>query len=124
MSDDRNRGVPSNGHQGRGQAPPAPPCAMVIFGASGDLTKRKLVPALFNLRRSGLLTDDFVVIGVSRQTLSDDEFRSRVDEDLGACDEPQDAPCHDWLLKRVFYLAGDVGQPEQRVGQVGFRITF
>ena len=85
---------------------------MVIFGASGDLTKRKLIPALHNLRRGGLLSDNFAVVGVARQSLTDEEFRARVEEDLAACDEPMDQPCHDWLLSRVFYLAGDVEQPE------------
>jgi glucose-6-phosphate 1-dehydrogenase len=85
---------------------------MVIFGASGDLTKRKLIPALHNLRRARLLTDDFAVVGVARQSLTDDEFRARVEEDLAACDEPMDQPCRDWLLSRVFYLAGSAEQPE------------
>jgi len=85
---------------------------MVIFGASGDLTKRKLIPALHNLRRGGLLSDDFAVVGVARQSLTDDEFRARVEEDLAACDEPLDQACHDWLLSRVFYLAGNGDQPE------------
>ena len=40
--------------------------------------------------------------------LTDEEFRARVEEDLAACDEPADKACHDWLLSRVFYLAGDV----------------
>ena len=88
--------------------PPAPPAIMVIFGASGDLTKRKLVPALHNLRRSGLLSDHFAVLGVSRQPLSDEEFRKRVSENLEDCDEPQDPSCRDWILERMFYLGGDV----------------
>jgi len=45
-------------------APAAPPCAMVIFGASGDLTKRLLVPALYNLSRTGLLPEHFAILGV------------------------------------------------------------
>jgi glucose-6-phosphate 1-dehydrogenase len=46
------------------------PCIVVIFGASGDLTKRKLLPALFHLDQSGLLPDDFAVVGVARRDLS------------------------------------------------------
>ena len=98
--------------QERPHPPAAPPCLMVIFGASGDLTKRKLVPALFNLRRSGLLPDQFAVLGVARQELTDDELRQRVDDDITACDEPDDPECRSWLLERVFYLGGDVSQPE------------
>src|SRR6201994_3465632 len=45
------------------------PCIVVIFGASGDLTKRKLLPALFHLRQSGYLPEDFAVLGVARRPL-------------------------------------------------------
>ena len=61
---------------------PAPPCAMVIFGATGDLTKRKLIPALYNLIAHGLLPEAFAVVGVGRSPLSDDEFRQRMEKDL------------------------------------------
>src|SRR6195952_6000972 len=46
------------------------PCVVVIFGASGDLTKRKLLPALFHLEQQGLLPKDFAVVGVARRDLS------------------------------------------------------
>ena len=45
------------------------PCIVVIFGASGDLTKRKLLPALYHLEQSGLLPQDFAVVGVARRPL-------------------------------------------------------
>src|ERR1700729_491238 len=45
------------------------PCVVVIFGASGDLTKRKLLPALYHLEQSGLLPKDFAVVGVARRPL-------------------------------------------------------
>ena len=51
------------------------PCAVVIFGATGDLTRRKLMPGLFNLARQGLLPQCFRVIGTSRSDLADEEFR-------------------------------------------------
>jgi glucose-6-phosphate 1-dehydrogenase len=54
------------------------PCAMVIFGASGDLTKRKLFPALYSLAYRQLLPDNFGVVGVARTAQSDDEFRERM----------------------------------------------
>jgi glucose-6-phosphate 1-dehydrogenase len=88
-------------------SPPAPPCVMVIFGASGDLTQRKLVPALYNLRRGGLLKDEFAVLGISRQEMSDDEFRERVSADLAECDEPDDPECRAWLIRRMHYMPGD-----------------
>ncbi len=60
-------------------------CAIVIFGASGDLTKRKLLPALSNLHARRLLPEHFAVLGIGRTKLSDEEFRSRaMDHDSGA----------------------------------------
>ena len=50
----------------RRQAKPADPCAMVIFGATGDLTKRLVVPALYNLLRTKVLPDQFALIAVAR----------------------------------------------------------
>ena len=53
-------------------------CTLVIFGASGDLTKRKLIPALFDLFTLNLLPEKFAVLGVSRSKLSDDTFRKQM----------------------------------------------
>lgn len=55
---------------------------LAIFGASGDLTKRKLIPALFELYKGNLLPDKFAILGVSRTILSDEEFRTNMDEFL------------------------------------------
>jgi glucose-6-phosphate 1-dehydrogenase len=52
-----------------------PPCALVIFGASGDLTKRKLVPALYALAAGGQLSPGFTVVGAARTAMTDDDFR-------------------------------------------------
>lgn len=52
------------------------PCTIVIFGATGDLTRRKLVPALYNLRREGLLHANTTILGFARRDWSDDYFRS------------------------------------------------
>ena len=54
-----------------------PPCAVVIFGANGDLTKRKLMPALYRLAYEGRLAPGFAVIGISRTAMSDDDFRDK-----------------------------------------------
>lgn len=59
---------------------PAGPCAMVIFGAGGDLTKRLVVPALYNLAASGLLPDDFALIGIDVADLSAQQWRERLAE--------------------------------------------
>ena len=65
--------------QERMRSPCVPdPLAMVIFGATGDLTRRKLMPALFRLFREGLLPDGFAVVGVALDELSDGEFRERM----------------------------------------------
>ena len=57
---------------------------LVIFGSSGDLTKRKLIPALYDLYIQNLLPEKFAVLGVSRTSLSDDDFRKRASEFLPA----------------------------------------
>src|SRR5919106_347860 len=86
----------------------APPCIMVIFGASGDLTKRKLIPALYNLKHSNCLSDNFAVVGLARAEMSDDEFRRRMREDMKqfATDEIDDDEWK-WLAQRLYYVPGD-----------------
>ncbi len=56
----------------------AGPCAIVIFGASGDLTKRKLLPSLYNLAAIGMLPEEFSIIGVARRETSHEEFRAQM----------------------------------------------
>ena len=85
----------------------AGPCVFVLFGAAGDLTKRKLIPSLFNLVKAKLLPEDFAVIGVSVDDLSVDAFRDQVSEFLPT-DESEG---RDWLRKRLFYERGDFGDP-------------
>src|SRR6266571_8649696 len=68
---------------------PAGPCAMVIFGASGDLTQRKLLPALVNLARDNLLPRDFAVIGLARRPMSDQDFRRKMGESFRDKDDKQ-----------------------------------
>ena len=63
---------------------PAPPSAFVIFGASGDLTRRKLVPALYQLARRGLLPDPFACVGVARRPWDDAAFRREMAEGVRA----------------------------------------
>ena len=59
-----------------------PPCLLIIFGASGDLTKRKLIPALFGLYREKLLPEGFAVLGVSRTPYSDERFRDHLRDEI------------------------------------------
>ena len=58
------------------------PCVMVIFGAAGDLTKRLLIPSLYNLARGKLLAKQFAVVGVSVEPFSTPEFRARISADV------------------------------------------
>ena len=60
--------------------PSVAPCSLIIFGASGDLAKLKLIPAIYELMREGLLPESFTVIGYSRTEMSHDEFRDRCRE--------------------------------------------
>jgi len=91
---------------------PAGPCSLVIFGASGDLTKRLLIPALYHLKRSHLLPEEFALIGISRAELSDEEFRSGIADSLRELShEHIDAADWSWLASRMRYMSGDLGNP-------------
>ncbi len=68
----------SIGQDAKGTAPVSKPCIMVIFGASGDLTKRLLVPSLYNLACDGLLADNFAVLGCANTEMSTEDFRARM----------------------------------------------
>jgi glucose-6-phosphate 1-dehydrogenase len=87
-------------------------CAMVIFGASGDLTKRKLLPSLYHLAKKNLLPADFALLGCAIEEMTQDEYRARVHADLT---EFGDAKEHcrfcDWLIERLYYLRGDFREP-------------
>ena len=85
----------------------APPVAMVIFGASGDLTARKILPALARLADRGVLDDGFTVIGVARTQWSDDEFRAHVAEAT-----PEGGPKWKALTERFKYVAGEYDHPD------------
>ncbi|MDR4474175.1 MAG: glucose-6-phosphate dehydrogenase, partial [Nitrospira sp.] len=60
--------------------PPVEPCTLVIFGGSGDLARRRLIPAVYNLLLDGLLPAKYAVIGLGRKPMTDDEFRALVRE--------------------------------------------
>ena len=84
---------------------PAGPCVMVVFGAAGDLTKRKLIPALYNLAKDHLLPDNFAVVGVSFDDLSPDAFREEVTRFLDKEDHASEA--WRWFHERLYYERGD-----------------
>src|ERR1700733_13118003 len=80
----------------------APPGVLVVFGASGDLTSRKLLPALESLSRRRLLPPEFAVVGVARTPLDDEGFR-----DLMSAAVSDAGPAWDEVVKHSRYVAGD-----------------
>ena len=89
---------------------PAGACVMVVFGAAGDLTKRKLVPALYNLAKDKLLSSNFAVVGVSVDDLSGDAFRQQITQFLDKEDHSSDA--WRWFNERLHYERGDFSRDE------------
>ncbi|MGN6463362.1 MAG: glucose-6-phosphate dehydrogenase [Pseudolabrys sp.] len=88
---------------------PAPPCVLVIFGAAGDLTKRLLVPALYNLRRSRLLPNKFSIIGIARADKDDNAFRDEFESSMaGFAKNSEEIADWKWLRERMSYLKGDL----------------
>jgi len=99
----------------------ADPCAMVIFGAGGDLTKRLVVPALYNLSRTRSLPDNFALIGVDLAEGTTDSWRDHLYEMLQTFVGSQgtelsiskiDAKAWDWLAERMSYIQGDLTTPD------------
>lgn len=87
----------------------ADPCVIVIFGASGDLTKRKLTPALFSLAEQHLIPSAFAVLGFARRPMSDEDFRSSQREFIGA--DRLNTPTWKSFEEGLFYLASDFSDP-------------
>jgi glucose-6-phosphate 1-dehydrogenase len=84
---------------------PVPPTTLVIFGATGDLSRRKLLPALYNLAHEGALPELFNLIGVSRRDQSDDDFRNFAREAVNQFSRRQpDDQVLEGLLGRMSYL--------------------
>ena len=95
----------SRGSQFQETGRTAGPCVMVLFGGAGDLTKRKLVPALFNLVKANLLPKDFAVLGFSVDELGLEQFRNQVTGFLPPSDRQTVA--WEWFTERLHYARGD-----------------
>jgi glucose-6-phosphate 1-dehydrogenase len=96
----------TSNHTGPGR--PGDPCIMVIFGASGDLTKRKLIPALYNLAKDNLLSKEFALVGIARNELTSEQFRDMIGKEIGEYATTKvDPDLWHWLARRIYYLAGD-----------------
>jgi glucose-6-phosphate 1-dehydrogenase len=90
------------------------PHTIVIFGASGDLTSRKLVPALYNLERAGTLPPDTRIVGFSRTPHSDAEWRTSLRDSTAkhTGDGPFDEAAWGAFAGKIFYQPGDIGRPD------------
>ncbi len=91
----------------------AAPCVMVIFGGTGDLTKRKLLPALLNLSQENVLSKQFAIIGVAGNDSTTESFRKNLTAEMPQfAPDPIDLKMWDWLVERIYYVRGDFGDPE------------
>ena len=97
--------------EGLGSDQAAPPCTFVIFGASGDLTKRKLMPAVYNLALSRLLPSGFGVVGVARRPLPEFEAQMRADVARFSRRKPLDEATWRDLAAGLKYVQGDFADP-------------
>jgi len=114
---DSSQVIGSMGIESQGDSEPSEPCIMVIFGASGDLTKRLLVPALYNLACDGLLSDNFAVLGSGRSEITDDEFRESMSSEENGLRgfhtrKEFDEPACDELMSRFHFLPGGLDDPD------------
>ena len=105
----------------RGRAKPADPCAMVIFGATGDLTKRLVVPALYNLLRTKVLPEQFALIGVARTDGTAESWRDQLHGMLTSFVgniaaefnvDHIDEQVWQLLAENMLYVQGDLTKPE------------
>ena len=119
---------PCGAAAGEGAVPVAPPCAMVIFGAAGDLTKRLVVPALYNLVNSKYLPKEFRLIGIDHNSKSVEQWRdgltAMMNQSVAAGGGEFQADHIDqtawrWLTERMSYLQGDFEDAEtlRRLGK-------
>src|SRR5258708_5042895 len=106
-------------------AAPADPCCLVIFGASGDLARRLLMPALYNLEARGLLPEGFAIIGIARADKSEEAFRTELEGGLRhfAIGKVDDEIVRR-LLNCVHYIGGDADDPAtyQKLGKALTRV--
>jgi glucose-6-phosphate 1-dehydrogenase len=111
----------SNRRQTQTPAHQAPPCTLVIFGAGGDLTKRLLMPAIYNLSKAKLLSEKFAIIAVDRTPKPVEAFRDYLAEGIrtfvsdtasGPATDPFDKEAWDFVASRITHFAGDLTQSD------------
>lgn len=91
-------------------------CTIIIFGASGDLTSRKIMPALWNLYRRNLVPDKLRIIGCARTSMTDDGFRRKTAEVLGIPDDSSEKKKKEEFLRILSYQSGDYSSRELYAG--------
>lgn len=90
------------------------PCDVVLFGAQGDLSRRKLIPSLYQLDKAGLLAPETAIVGVARGELTDEVFVAQARENLQTfVKEPVDAAVWERLARRLRFVRVDLSQSEQ-----------
>ncbi len=89
-------------------------CVLIIFGASGDLTKRKLIPGLYNLACEGCMNPQFEVLGIGRTPMSSEEFRKKNGEAAAKSKDTRDFSESGWedFEQRLHYMVGDINDPK------------
>jgi len=92
------------------------PCALIIFGASGDLTKRKIIPSLYQLQKNGLLPEKFFILGTSRTEMSTDHFREKMLSTVKeAFSKEFDQSSWNKLVNKIYYSPIDYAMQESYV---------
>ena len=88
-------------------------CVLVIFGASGDLTNRKLIPGLYNLSCFGCMNPEFEVLGIGRTPMSSEEFRKKTGEGAAKSKDTRDFSESGWtdFETQLNYMVGDINDP-------------
>lgn len=89
------------------------PCVVVIFGASGDLAKRKLIPALYRLVQQHFLPAEFAIVGLSRTPMSHDEYRAKMRSAVEEFSETKGVDTEVWdsFAAGIYYLPSDIKDP-------------
>ena len=90
----------------------APPCGMVIFGASGDLTRRLLMPAIYQMEKYGVLPQQSFILGTAQQEFSDVDFRMQLRKEITQTGFPIEEKIWGKLSQRLYYLPGNLKDPQ------------
>src|SRR5712691_13215541 len=92
----------------------AEPCTVVLFGASGDLAKRKVIPAMYDLATHKALGPRFAIVGFARTAMSDESFRNASGEPAKSISEAGPIDANKWneFASNLYYQAGEYGNPD------------